>query len=123
MSPLHRKMIVQSGLGTAALLAAIFLPAWTLHYWRGWAYTATFIVASLPYTIHLVKYDPALLERRMKAGPHAEKEPAQKIIVWFILVAFTALMVLPPLDWRFGLSPVPWYVSIIGDLLLAYSFY
>ena len=30
---------------------------------------------------------------------------------------------MPPLDYRFGLSPVPWYVSIIGDTLIAFSFY
>jgi len=123
MNPLHKKLIVQSGLGTAALIVAIFLPAWTLHYWQGWAYVATFILASLPYTIHLVRHDPALLERRMKAGPQEEKEPAQKIIVWFILAAFLTLMVLPPLDWRFGLSPVPSSVSIFGNLLVAFSFY
>jgi protein-S-isoprenylcysteine O-methyltransferase Ste14 len=33
------------------------------------------------------------------------------------------LIVLPPLDYRFGWSPVPWYVSIIGDALVALSFY
>jgi hypothetical protein len=53
----------------------------TLNYWQGWAYLGTSIFASARYTIYLVKYDPALLQRRQQAGPSHEKEPAQKIIV------------------------------------------
>jgi len=56
-------------------------------------------------------------------GPSHENEPAQKIIVRSIVVAFVALIVLPPLDWRYAWSPVPWYVSIIGDALVAFSFF
>jgi protein-S-isoprenylcysteine O-methyltransferase Ste14 len=32
------------------------------------------------------------------------------------------LVALPPLDYRFGGSPVPWYVSVIGDALVALAF-
>ncbi len=70
-----------------------------------------------------MEYDPALLKRRQQAGPSHEKEPAQKIIILFIIAAFVALIALPPLDHRFGWSPVPWSVSVIGDALAALSFY
>lgn len=33
------------------------------------------------------------------------------------------LMVLPPLDVRFGWSLVPWYISLMGDVMVAFSFY
>jgi protein-S-isoprenylcysteine O-methyltransferase Ste14 len=52
-----------------------------------------------------------------------KRAPAQKIIVLFIFAAFVTLIVLPPLDYRFGWSSVPWYVSVIGDALVALSFY
>jgi protein-S-isoprenylcysteine O-methyltransferase Ste14 len=55
--------------------------------------------------------------------PSHEKEPVQKVIVLFIFGAFVTLIALPPLDYRFGWSPVPWYVSIIGDALVVFSFY
>jgi protein-S-isoprenylcysteine O-methyltransferase Ste14 len=116
-------MIRSTVLGILALSAMIFIPAGTLDYWQGSAYMATAIVASGLYTFYVAIHDPALLQRRMQAGPSQEKEPAQKVIVVFIFVAFIALIVLPPLDYRFGWSPVPAYVSVIGDLLVAFSFY
>ena len=123
MNPIYLQMIRSSVLGTLALGALVFIPAGTLNYWQGWAYIGTAISASALYTIYLVKHDPALLRRRQQVGPSHEKEPAQKIIVLFIFAAFVTLIVLPPLDYRLGWSPVPWYVSVIGDTLVALSFY
>jgi protein-S-isoprenylcysteine O-methyltransferase Ste14 len=123
MNTVYKQLIRSGVLGTLALGAMVFIPAGTLDYWQGWAYSATSVSASALYTIYLVKYDPALLQRRRQAGPSHEKEPAQKIIVLFIFAAFVMLIALPPLDYRFGWSPVPWYVSIIGDALVVLSFY
>lgn len=120
---MNKKLILDSVFGTLAFFALVFTPAWTFNYWQGWAYLATSIGASLLYTIYLIRYDPALLARRRQVGPSHEREPAQKIIVLFIIVAFVALVVLPPLDWRYAWSPAPWYVSIIGDALVAFSYY
>ncbi len=116
-------IIRSSVIGTIAILALLFIPAGTLHYWQGWAYVATFIICSLAYTVYLAKYDPALLKRRTEAGISHEKEPAQKVIIFFLYVSFGALIIVPPLDFRFGWSNVPWYVSIFGDALIAVSFY
>jgi protein-S-isoprenylcysteine O-methyltransferase Ste14 len=123
MNPIYKQMILSSVLGTLAFAAMVFVPAGTLNYWQGWAYLGAFVVVSGLYTLYVAIHDPALMERRMKVGPSQEKEPAQKIIVVFILAAFVALMILPSLDYRFGWSSVPWYVSIIGDLLVVLSFY
>jgi protein-S-isoprenylcysteine O-methyltransferase Ste14 len=122
MNPIYKRMIRSSVLGTLALGAMLFIPAGTLNYWQGWAYLGTSVFASALYTVYLVKYDPALLQRRQQAGPSHEKEPAQKIIILFMFAAFIMLITLPPLDYRFGASPVPWYVSVIGDALVALSF-
>jgi protein-S-isoprenylcysteine O-methyltransferase Ste14 len=121
MNPIYMQMIRSSVLGTLALGAMVFIPAGTLDYWQGWAYFGTAVFASALYTIYLVKHDPALLQRRQQVGPSHEKEPAQKIIVLFIFAAFVTLIVLPPLDYRLGWSPVPWYVSLIGVALVALS--
>jgi protein-S-isoprenylcysteine O-methyltransferase Ste14 len=123
MNPIYKQLILTSVLGTLAFAAMVFVPAGTLHYWQGWGYLGTFVLASSLYTLYVAIHDPALLQRRMKAGPSQEKEPDQKVIVVFILAAFVALMILPPFDHRFGWSSVPWYASIIGDLLVAFSFY
>jgi protein-S-isoprenylcysteine O-methyltransferase Ste14 len=109
--------------GIAAFVALIFIPAGTLHYWQGWAYLMTWIIVGSAYTVYVAKHDPALLKRRTEAGVSHEKEPAQKIVISFLYIAFIALMVLPPLDVRFGWSHVRWYVSAFGDVLVAVSFY
>ncbi len=116
-------IIRSSALGTIAMIALLFIPAGTFDYWQGWAYIATFVVCSLAYTAYLMKYDPALLKRRIEAGISREKESAQKVIMLFLYACFFALIIFPPLDFRFGWSYMPWYVSILGEALVAASFY
>jgi len=123
MNPFYRQLVRSSVFGTLALIAVIFIPAGTFNYWQGWAYLAVFAMAGSGYTIYLVRHDPALLRRRTQAGIAHEKEPAQKVVIAFLYLAFIALVVLPPLDVRFGWSNVPWYVSLIGDALTVLSFY
>ena len=116
-------IIRSSVIGTVVLVALLFIPAGTLNYWQGWAYVAVAVIASGAYTLYLAKYDPALLKRRTEAGIAYEKEPEQKVIISLLFIAFFALVVLPPLDFRFGWSSVPWYISVVGDALVIVSFY
>jgi protein-S-isoprenylcysteine O-methyltransferase Ste14 len=116
-------IIRSSVLGTIVLLALLFIPAGTLNYWRGWAYAATFIICSGAYTVYLAKYDPALLKRRTEAGISHEKEFTQKVVMVLLFAACMMLIVLPPLDVRFGWSNMPWYVSAFGNALVTLSFY
>jgi protein-S-isoprenylcysteine O-methyltransferase Ste14 len=122
MNLVHKRMIRSTVLGILALFAMIFIPAGRLDYWQGWAYMSTAVLASGLYTLYVAIYDPALMRRRMQVGPSQEREPAQKVIVVFIFIAFIALIALPPLDYRLGWSPVPWPVSLAGDFLVALSF-
>ena len=101
-----------------ALAALLFLPTWTLHYWQAWIFLSVFFVSVLAITFYLVRNDPKLLERRLKAGPRAEKEPTQRIIQLVATIAFIMIVVFPPIDHHFGWSTVPAYVSIAGDLLV-----
>jgi protein-S-isoprenylcysteine O-methyltransferase Ste14 len=106
-----------------ALGLLLFVPAGTLHYWQAWAYLVIFFGASFLITLYLMKNDPALLERRLSAGPIAEKEKAQKIIMLFASIGFIMLLIVPALDYQFGWSAVPVYVVIAGDILVAAGFY
>src|ERR1700737_1359243 len=85
----------------------LFAPAGTLCYWQGWVYLSIFNGASILTTLYLIRHDPALLERRMKGGPTAEKRPTQKLIMLGASVGFAGLLVVPALDVRFGWSVVP----------------
>jgi protein-S-isoprenylcysteine O-methyltransferase Ste14 len=123
MKPLYQQLVRSSVLGTLAMLALIFVPAGTFRYWQGWASLAVFTICSGAYTLYLAKHDPALLKRRTEAGISHEKEATQKIVMALLYVVCIVLVVLPPLDVRFGWSRMPWQVSIIGDALVVFSFY
>src|SRR5262249_45111787 len=123
MKDILPNIIRSSVIGTMVLVALLFIPAGTLNYWQGWAYVAVAIIASGAYTVYLAKHGPARHQRRTKEGMSHEKEPAQKVIIFFLFIAFIALIVLPPVDFRFGWSSVPWYVSVLGDVLVVVSFY
>jgi cytochrome bd-type quinol oxidase subunit 2 len=89
------------------MAALLFLPAWTLDYWQGWAFLTVFGASALAITVYLMKKDPKLLERRLQAGPTAEKERSQKIIQTITLIMFIAVLVVPALDHRSHWSAVP----------------
>jgi protein-S-isoprenylcysteine O-methyltransferase Ste14 len=112
--------ILQLAVGMAVL---IFLPAWSLSYWQGWRYLALFAGSACLITVYLWKHDPALLERRVKAGPGAESQKSQKIIQAVASLAFIGLLVIPALDHHFGWSSIPLPGVFIGDALVILGFY
>jgi protein-S-isoprenylcysteine O-methyltransferase Ste14 len=101
----------------------IFLPAWTLDYWQAWILVAIFFACTLAVTLYLMKNDPKLLERRVKAGVGSEQERSQNIIQAFAAVVFIAIFVVSALDHRFGWSIVPLSLIALGDILIALGFY
>src|SRR5215831_6571190 len=114
---------IRAGLrGFAVLAILIFLPAGTLYYWQGGTFLATFTVASTALTLYMVLYDRKLLERRLRAGPRAETQTSQKIIIVLVMLGSIVFLAFPVLDHRFGWSPVPSSVSIIGDALIALGY-
>ncbi|HEX6604321.1 MAG TPA: isoprenylcysteine carboxylmethyltransferase family protein [Sphingomicrobium sp.] len=98
--------------------ALIFGAAGTFDYWQAWLFLACYFAASLVVSLWLIRYDPALLERRMRGGPFAEGERNQKIIMAITSIGFVALLVVPGLDRRFGWSRMPDAIAIFGDVLL-----
>ncbi len=105
------------------MAALLFGGAGTFDWWQAWLYLAVYFGASLAITLYLVRKDPALLERRMRGGPWAEKQPAQQIIMALASAAFIGLTVLPALDRRFGWSHMPAAVAIAGDVLVALGWF
>ena len=106
----------------AAMTALLFVPAWTLRYWQAWVFLSVFFGAALAITVYLMKRDPGLLERRIYAGPAAEKEKSQKIIQSITTLGFVAMLVVPALDHRFAWSAVPLWATLAGDVLVAIGF-
>jgi protein-S-isoprenylcysteine O-methyltransferase Ste14 len=106
--------------GTLGL--ALFAPAWTLNYPRAWIYLVIFSLAAGLITIYLAKHDPALLERRIRAGPRAESKPLQQTIQAVAALAFIGIFLLASLDRRFLWSGLPLAVSVAGELAVVLGF-
>ena len=108
---------------TVVMGLLLFIPAGTINYWQAWGYLLIFMGASFLTTLYLMKKDPALLNRRMRGGPTAEKRGTQKLIMLFTSICFIALLVVPALDHRFRWSTMPLSWVIVGDVLVAIGFY
>ncbi len=106
-------------IGAVVLGILLFLPAGTFNYWQAWVFIVVFGTSTNAIGIYLSLKDPELLERRKKIGPTTEQSPAQKIIISIALLSTLGLLVFCALDHRFGWSPVPGYVSVVGDVLVA----
>ena len=104
------------------MAALLFVPAWTPSYWQAWAFLAVFGASAFAITMYLMTKDPKLLERRVRAGPTAEKEMSQKITQTITSIGFAAILVVSALDHRLAWTPLPPYVSLAGDVLVALGF-
>jgi protein-S-isoprenylcysteine O-methyltransferase Ste14 len=102
-----------------AVWLQIFLAAGTLAYWQGWLFWTNFLLWIAGGSWYLLKHDPALAERRLRAGPAAEREPFQKLIQVVLNIAIGATFVVSGLDRRFGWSAVPWSLVIAANVLAA----
>jgi protein-S-isoprenylcysteine O-methyltransferase Ste14 len=122
MDPVHRQAIVQGMFGTLLFVVLIFGSARTLNYWQGWLFVGIFTASTAGFTMYLAIYDRPLLERRMKAGPQHERELSQKIIMSLVLLVFLASLVSPVLDYRYAWSRVAPWVSVLGAVVVLFSF-
>jgi protein-S-isoprenylcysteine O-methyltransferase Ste14 len=123
MKNLRARAWVALAVLAAAMGLLLFVPVGTLGYWQAWVYLAIFTGASGVTTRDLIRRDPALLERRMRGGPTAEKRPAQKVIMLCASIGFIALLGVSAFDHRFGWSAVPLGGVVAGDALVAIGFY
>lgn len=105
--------------GIAFFGMALFLPAWTLHYWQAWVFIAVFSAATLVPSVYLAVRHPAALQRRLHAGPTAETRPVQRFVISATVFSVMALLVVSALDHRYGWSSVPAAVTVFGNVLVA----
>lgn len=104
----------------AFLFGLIFVPAGTLYFWKGWIYWVVFCVSTFVITAYFLKYDPALIERRIRP---TETRPMQMIGQSVAAVLFMGGMIfLPSLDYRLGWSTVPIWISILANILVIIGF-
>ena len=108
--------------GVLAVGLLVFLPAGTLNYPGGWLFCGLLFIPMLILGIVLYMKAPELLKKRLASK---EKEKTQKGVVAFSGLAFILSFVLSGLDFRFGWSEVPTWLTITASavFLISYGLY
>jgi protein-S-isoprenylcysteine O-methyltransferase Ste14 len=122
MSGLSRRALAGYIWLHAIMALLLFLPAWSLRFWEAWIYWFLFAGSALVITLYFLKHDPRLIERRIEAGPGAERETSQKIIQVIAGLTFFALLIIPGLDHRLRWSAVPIPIVLTADGLVVAGF-
>lgn len=92
---------------TAGILltgALTFIPAGTLHFWKGWVLIGTLFIPMLIAGLVMIAKSPDLLRKRLNAK---EKQGEQKTAVALSGLMFIASFVLAGLNFRYGWMPMP----------------
>jgi protein-S-isoprenylcysteine O-methyltransferase Ste14 len=97
----------------------LFFPAGTFKYWQAWVFLAVVVLSTWIRSIYLLRTNPVALQRRMRGGPTAETRMAQKVIIAGLYLSLAAMVVVSALDHRFGWSPVPTAICLVGAVLVA----
>jgi protein-S-isoprenylcysteine O-methyltransferase Ste14 len=118
MTGLEKQAAAGLGFLLVVMGAALFVTAGTIDYWQAWLFLAVFAISTSAITLYLAKRDPALLARRVKAGPVAEQQRKQQIIQSLASLAFLAVFVLCAFDHRRG-AQLPVALELAGDALVA----
>jgi protein-S-isoprenylcysteine O-methyltransferase Ste14 len=112
---LIKRLLLRSLFALVFVAAFLFIPAGSLRYWQGWVFMALLFLP-MPFTsVYFLKRDPQLVERRLRTE---EKIHEQKTIIrWARVVVFASLLI-PGLDYRFGWSRVPLWLTILSQVLV-----
>ena len=73
MKSLNARAWLALALLSIAMGLVLFVSAGTTRYWQAWVFLVVFTGVSTAATLYLMRRDPALLERRMRAGPMGER--------------------------------------------------
>ena len=92
----------------------LFLPAWTFNYLGAWLFMGVLLVPVMIMGVVLFIKAPDLLEKRLQ---NKEKEITQKGVVALSGLMFIGGFVLSALDFRFGWSYVPLWLTITAAVI------
>ncbi|MFZ2055594.1 MAG: isoprenylcysteine carboxylmethyltransferase family protein [Candidatus Aminicenantales bacterium] len=115
MARLKKTIVVRVVFALIIFGLIFFWPAGTFRYWQAWTYIAILFIPMLGVFVYLIRKDPELLQRRMKAK---EKERRQKTIITLSSLLFLGIYLLPGFDRRYGWSSVPIIVVIAADIII-----
>jgi protein-S-isoprenylcysteine O-methyltransferase Ste14 len=93
-----------------------FLFAGTFNFWQAWVFLALFSTAQTLIIRYLSKYDPDLLQRRLRGGVLMEKRITQKILIFFMQTSFFSVLIVSGFAHARAWAPAPAFLTIAADL-------
>ena len=119
---LMKQAVIKFSAGIILVALLLFLPAGTAAYGNAWLLMGLLFCPMLLLGMVLLLKAPELLRKRLSTG---EKETTQKRVIGFSALLFPAGFVIAALDFRFGWSSVPlWLTATASALfLLSYGLY
>ena len=106
--------ILKFSAGVALMAMLLFLPAGTIHYPGGQLLMAVLFIPMFLAGIVMMLKNPDLLRSRLKAR---EKEADQDLVIKLSGLMFLVGFILAGLDFRFGWSRLPGWISTLGAVL------
>ena len=100
--------------GAVLIGLLLFLPAWTFNYLGAWIFMGVLLIPVMIMGVVLFVKAPALLKKRLQ---NKEKEKAQKGVIALSGLMFIGGFVLSALDFRFGWSYVPLWLTITAAVI------
>ena len=101
-------------LGFLLVAAMLFLPAWTFSYPGAWLLLAVLFIPMLIVGVVLFIKSPRLLEKRLDSK---EKEVTQKGVIALAGLIFPLGFVVSALDFRFSVTSVPVWCTVLASVL------
>ena len=112
---LATRLILRTLVSVVMVAAFLFLPAGSLRYWQGWAFMVLWFLPMLIVSPYFLKKDPQLVERRLQTK---EKTKEQKTIIRLAQPIVFLNLLVPGLDYRFGWSHVPIWLTIVSEAMV-----
>jgi protein-S-isoprenylcysteine O-methyltransferase Ste14 len=112
---LATRLILRTVVSLVLVAAFLFLPAGSLRYWQGWVFMAVWFLPMLIASPYFLRNDPELVERRLQTK---EKSSEQKTIIRLAQPIVFANLLVPGLDYRFGWSHVPAWLTVLSEALV-----
>lgn len=93
----------------------MFGPAGSFRFWQGWVFVGIFLAFTIVFATYFYRHDRGLLERRLQ-NREPRREQRQFKMLWVPLWLCT--LTLPGLDYRFGWSAVPVWLSVFSFVIV-----
>jgi protein-S-isoprenylcysteine O-methyltransferase Ste14 len=94
------------------------------HWLKGWLFALWLDAMILASIIHQYLKDPGLITERLKPPGSGNQQTSDTVLQSLLYLMGVSLLIIMPLDERFGLSPAfPVWLNVIGGTLLLPSIY